>query len=101
MSDIEKLAIEKLAQEIAEEIAAKLELREIDAELTGVWITWMASIIASHLTAWEKERGERIEQLETAFLHMHVAQDGLDACAHCGLDLRDRVHCRALEGETT
>ena len=39
----------------------------------------------------------RVRELETAFKHMHVAEQGeplSDSCAECGLDLRDPIHKR-------
>lgn len=38
---------------------------------------------------------ERIDFLETRFRHYHVNNHENDACKQCGLDLRDKVHCRA------
>lgn len=38
----------------------------------------------------------RIAQLEATFMHIHKNKmDGSDSCAHCGLDLRDKIHARA------
>ena len=38
---------------------------------------------------------ERIDFLETRFRHYHVNNRENDACKQCGLDLRDKIHCRA------
>ncbi len=38
---------------------------------------------------------ERVARLETAFRHMHVNNQCDDACAKCGLDLRDAIHQRS------
>ena len=43
------------------------------------------------------EMGQRVEQLEALFAHVHVRiqdSDDADTCAQCGLDLRDRIHLR-------
>ena len=34
----------------------------------------------------------RVNELEATFRHRHVRSNIGDACATCGLDLRDRVH---------
>ena len=36
-----------------------------------------------------------VASLRRAFQHMHVSNGVDDACAECGLDLRNQVHARA------
>jgi len=94
--------IEKLAKEIKEacrEECSDLGLHECDLVPLADDVV---AILTRHLAVAAKaqaERDKRIEQLEIAFRHYHVSQEGLDACAHCGLDLRDPVHVRLLAPE--
>jgi hypothetical protein len=56
----------------------------------------------AHRKLSEKREAERdalkaeVAELENRFRHYHVSQgNSTDACAECGLDVRDKIHTRA------
>lgn len=54
---------------------------------------------ADEVIARIHELERRVIQLETRFIHYHENNKIDDACAKCGLDLRDSVHVMRRWGE--
>ena len=63
----------------------------MDSRKGLIELGWMGNV-----ASWEEliKLELRVNELETAFRHYHVASGNCDICKQCGLDIRDSIHKR-------